>query len=693
MIGTWQTRPSTGWPNALDPFDSLVLAVQPGNVDLGLTWYTKTEAKSSFTQSVQDKKKGIVNVSFAVRRGPSRNFAAPDATATHTYTFPQGLDEVRHGPPRRSSRRPPARACSASGPAFLVTDPHTAGVYDTVYVDLDDDYSLRRREAGHQVVAGVLSRHERRRRHRHLRRPPVLHLGRHGRPGRPPGRPDRASASSIRDAPGALLAWTGDFDPAIEGHGTLTASNVVGQGVVNGLAPTFADVPGGTAARHGHRRRAEGEACPDGRHLLLVRLLDPVRLLADPEPAGIAEIDTRTPTATPDPTTTASTRRARRPTSATRPSASARCRSSRAATARPATARRTRPRRSPACASARRPSSARPAGTRSRTTARSRTTTSSAGRTADPARPATNAIDVVADGAYSSGDATLNTIIERPCTRGRPGAARAVRPRSPRAPPRSSTRPGAGRTVRRPRTASRSPPATSSSPRPRTWATTAGRRAPDRSTPSPRPQLAAGSSGAVVTPVRVAAGRLSRHRLRGLPAHPRRRRVRQPDVLPRRPRDVEPLGPLHDQGRQRGRSRSRPRRSRRRASRTSTSPDYLIDISDAVAAHPNADMIAISASFPLSEFDVDSDYTYDQRWRLLAYDWTDIEPRRQPVDRQGPRRRRGPQGRPAQLEHRRQPRRQVGQLRDRPERVRALQLHERRIGQPADPRRPPGRSG
>ena len=53
-------------------------------------------------------------------------------------------------------------------------------------------------------------------------------------------------------------------------------------------------------------------------------------------------------------------------------------------------------------------------------------------------------------------------------------------------------------------------------------------------------------------------------------------------------------------------------------------PDYLIDISDAVAAHPNADMIAISASFPLSEFDVDSDYTYDQRWRLLAYDWTDM---------------------------------------------------------------------
>ena len=75
-----------------------------------------------------------------------------------------------HGPvaqlraPRRDERRTPTRsrrAWSKSGkvrlgshpddyllelygerPAFLVTDPHTAGVYDTVYVDLDDDYDF-----------------------------------------------------------------------------------------------------------------------------------------------------------------------------------------------------------------------------------------------------------------------------------------------------------------------------------------------------------------------------------------------------------------------------------------------------------------------------------------------------------------------------------------------------------------------
>src|SRR5262249_11767132 len=46
---------------------------------------------------------------------------------------------------------------------------------------------------------------------------------------------------ATKPGPGEFLAWTGDFDPAIEGHGTLTASNVVAQAVVNGKAPTFAD--------------------------------------------------------------------------------------------------------------------------------------------------------------------------------------------------------------------------------------------------------------------------------------------------------------------------------------------------------------------------------------------------------------------------------------------------------------------
>jgi hypothetical protein len=64
---------------------------------------------------------------------------------------------------------------------------------------------------------------------------------------------------SIRAPSGALLAWTGDYDPGIEGHGTLTASNIVGQGVVNGLAPCFQDLDGAPGAQAcGHGRKAGG---------------------------------------------------------------------------------------------------------------------------------------------------------------------------------------------------------------------------------------------------------------------------------------------------------------------------------------------------------------------------------------------------------------------------------------------------
>ena len=245
LIGTWQTRATTGWPNAFDPFGTLVLLVQPSNVDLGLTWYTKTEAKNTFTQSVQDKAKGIARVDYDVRVGPSRNFAAPDAKVTRTYAFPRAWSKsgtVRLG------GHPDDHLLGLFGEraAFIVVDPTTAGVYDTVYVDLDNDHSFvdekpvtRESPVSYRdmngdgvtdVSGGLLY---------------YISNGTGASGAALPGGPS-SFGLVVKDAPGALLAWTGDFDPAIGGHGTLTASNVVGQGVINGLAPTFADVPGGT---------------------------------------------------------------------------------------------------------------------------------------------------------------------------------------------------------------------------------------------------------------------------------------------------------------------------------------------------------------------------------------------------------------------------------------------------------------
>ena len=34
--------------------------------------------------------------------------------------------------------------------------------------------------------------------------------------------------------------------------------------------------------------------------------------------------------------------------------------------------------------------------------------------------------------------------------------------------------------------------------------------------------------------------------------------------------------------------------------------------------------MVVRRNFPYSEFDPNGDYAYDQRWRLLTYDWTDI---------------------------------------------------------------------
>jgi hypothetical protein len=52
--------------------------------------------------------------------------------------------------------------------------------------------------------------------------------------------------------------------------------------------------------------------------------------------------------------------------------------------------------------------------------------------------------------------------------------------------------------------------------------------------------------------------------------------------------------------------------------------DYLLDISDRVKRHPNADLMVVRAIFPHSQFDPDADYANDQAWRLLTYNWTDI---------------------------------------------------------------------
>ena len=86
-------------------------------------------------------KNTLCSVTFATRTGPARNFSVPSGTTTHTYTFPASW--TKSGTVKLTSH-PDDYLLQLYGerPAVLVTDPNQAGVYDTVYVDLNDDYSF-----------------------------------------------------------------------------------------------------------------------------------------------------------------------------------------------------------------------------------------------------------------------------------------------------------------------------------------------------------------------------------------------------------------------------------------------------------------------------------------------------------------------------------------------------------------------
>ncbi len=268
LLGTWQTWSGAtdagitddgwnGWPKAFDPYGTLVWLVAPDFVEQGLTWYTVTQAKASY-QKGTDARKGISRVTFDTRTGPSRNFAAPDGFNTHEYRFPTKWS--KSGTVRLGSHPDDyLLALYEERPAFLVADPNTAGVYDTVYVDLDDDYDFSDEKPvtkaspsayrdmngdGYLDVSGGLLYY--------------ISDGTGAAGTQAPGGM-LAFGLSIRAASGQLLAWSGDYDPGIEGHGTLTASNVVGQGVINGLAPCFQDLGGTPGAQPcGHGRKSGG---------------------------------------------------------------------------------------------------------------------------------------------------------------------------------------------------------------------------------------------------------------------------------------------------------------------------------------------------------------------------------------------------------------------------------------------------
>ncbi|HEC34120.1 MAG TPA: DUF11 domain-containing protein [Chloroflexi bacterium] len=133
--------------------------------------------------------------------------------------------------------------------AVLVCDPNTAGVYDTVYVDLDDDYDFRDEKPLTKADVNDLA---------NTRNNMIAYRDMNG-----DGLADLSGGAlyfiadgtsmipasdymwgGLTPGNGDLVAFTGGSFGYAYSHGTQCASNVAGQGVVDGMLPSFRDLPG-----------------------------------------------------------------------------------------------------------------------------------------------------------------------------------------------------------------------------------------------------------------------------------------------------------------------------------------------------------------------------------------------------------------------------------------------------------------
>ncbi|MFN8500022.1 MAG: S8 family serine peptidase [Anaerolineae bacterium] len=245
--GTWATvedaaSPYYGWPIAFDPY-SMSLYVNDANlgtdfVATGGAWYADTSATPQVYRSWEDVQNGIARARYATfADSPGRGGKTPGAS--HEYTFKDtSLSGVYH-----FGSHPDVNLAHVFGqsPAVLLVDEHKAGVYDTVYVDLDNDNDFTNDKPVTKTS-------------------PLSYRDMDG-DGQPdisgggiywiadgdnpiPGSPVLYDDMATPPANASLVAFMGSFDEGGQ-SGTLSASNAVGQGAINGYAPRFQDLPNG----------------------------------------------------------------------------------------------------------------------------------------------------------------------------------------------------------------------------------------------------------------------------------------------------------------------------------------------------------------------------------------------------------------------------------------------------------------
>jgi hypothetical protein len=220
LQGTWATvddpsSPYNGWPMMFDSFSMYVLArdqiLGESNLANGVGDYADTSTTCNSTDPCS-----------------YQPLAAPQAnTYSLTGTSLSGVYHIGTHPDRSLDRDDQGQ------PAVLVVDEQTAGVYDTVYVDLDHNHDFSNDPAARRSSPSACGSYDGSTYSGGL----VYFIA----DGQNPVPATNWLWSLAAPANGSLVAFSVvDYvEPGGSDHGMLCASAVAAQGVINGNAPSF----------------------------------------------------------------------------------------------------------------------------------------------------------------------------------------------------------------------------------------------------------------------------------------------------------------------------------------------------------------------------------------------------------------------------------------------------------------------
>jgi uncharacterized repeat protein (TIGR01451 family) len=238
-----------GWPMVMDPFTmrayfyDLLFGTTYVSGSFGGTTYVDTSAKPAVTPV------GSGVSTFKYR--PMIDYNVPGLL--HTYYIANSMTKsgvVHVGTHTDESLRDYVWGEKV---AVLVCDPHVAGVYDTVYVDLDDDYDFRDEKPLTKATVGNPATYNNMIAYRDMNGDGKADLsggmlywiadGVNWVPGMDWLFVPTLGFGLTPPAAGNLIAIHGPWDSGYS-HGTQCASNVVAQGNIDGMLPKFSDLPG-----------------------------------------------------------------------------------------------------------------------------------------------------------------------------------------------------------------------------------------------------------------------------------------------------------------------------------------------------------------------------------------------------------------------------------------------------------------